>query len=1149
MGNSFSTQFEWSVLPSGNNEQGTLSTSLVNQELLTEISKFVDFVNSEHPHEAKVEFKRPLTWSSTFLKASKFGGNLYTQSAKSKVVSFAEKSNGEPLFTVENLSEKLSLVKVSNFEYLQKALAASGDRSLYELQEAIQANPDPVYKISGVLGQSGRMLLEAFDRLSVQEGGKDSNKDSGLYKLLLLLNQFEVELLQLVVRTLKKERVLDMPKVVAELELVQSFVSRDLSFSPLKSIGWESDYIFANGFRAPPWRQVYGELAYIEAAVFEKEVPLIVTASRNGYFVNNGYSSSDQGKQHLDYAPSSPGKQPFPTLIALLKESSPTFNQRIEQQIVSQSSNSKRGVELKVKLDADSKFDLQHSSNVHELEGNTAHGSGAQQSAALAAQSGSDKKAVNGNAVAANGTTASVGGSKALSGKQGLSSSRKQGAKSSTEQQGATGKKVAVKANSSPTRQQPSIRWRALGQAIESVQRSGSEGSDKGLASSRRQKLSRPSSGSAGGILGDARVGCYAASSDEEDFNAVQVSPGAYDPIDSDEPTDEEVSDKRNDGSSGSEMPAEYWQIQKMIKYLRCGNQTATIIAICALRDYDLTNETNQLAVRDVGGLNTLINLLDTEDPKCKIGALKILKDISQNIQIRAAIADLDGMQPLVSLLKDPDQELKCLAAETIGHCAKNAHNRHAVSRYGGIRRLVRLLKGDTSNLAASLNFDDEQVAISGAGALAVCSKSKSIRKAIQEAGAIPLLAQRLASKNEKLLIPVVGILQECASDEKYRLAIRQNNMISFLVEHLQSNCEQLQAHCATAIFKCAENDETRIAIRKYGGLELLSSLLDSPQTKSKELLIAATGAIWKCAQNSDNLAQFNKLNVVKKLVGLMHDQPEEVLANVVGGIGVSAQSPEGRQAIRECNGITGLVSLLTNTNHALLVNVTRAIGACALDTESMVMIDKLDAVRLLWSLLKSSNLKVQASAAWAISPCIEHAKDAGEMVRSFVGGLELIVSLLKSEDVDVLASICAAIANIAKDEENLAVITDHGVVPMLAKLTTTKQDKLRKHLAEAIARCCPWGNNKVAFGAAGAVAPLVNYLHSKDSEVHKATARALYQLSTDPDNCVTMHESGVVQLLLGMVGSTDAELQEAAAGTIAHIRKLALASEKAAIC
>ena len=58
-------------------------------------------------------------------------------------------------------------------------------------------------------------------------------------------------------------------------------------------------------------------------------------------------------------------------------------------------------------------------------------------------------------------------------------------------------------------------------------------------------------------------------------------------------------------------------------------------------------------------------------------------------------------------------------------------------------------------------------------------------------------------------------------------------------------------------------------------------------------------------------------------------------------------------------------------------------------------------------------------------------------MVRSFVGGLELIVSLLKSKDVEVLASIYAAIAEIAKDEENLAVITDHGVVKLLSSLAT----------------------------------------------------------------------------------------------------------------
>lgn len=59
-------------------------------------------------------------------------------------------------------------------------------------------------------------------------------------------------------------------------------------------------------------------------------------------------------------------------------------------------------------------------------------------------------------------------------------------------------------------------------------------------------------------------------------------------------------------------------------------------------------------------------------------------------------------------------------------------------------------------------------------------------------------------------------------------------------------------------------------------------------------------------------------------------------------------------------------------------------------------------------------------------------------MVRSFVGGLELVISLLRSPSMEVRAAICGVISKIAKDEENLAVITDHGVVPLLSELSYT---------------------------------------------------------------------------------------------------------------
>ncbi|CAG2238366.1 ARMC4 [Mytilus edulis] len=448
----------------------------------------------------------------------------------------------------------------------------------------------------------------------------------------------------------------------------------------------------------------------------------------------------------------------------------------------------------------------------------------------------------------------------------------------------------------------------------------------------------------------------------------------------------------------------------------------------------------------------------------------------------------------MVKILREHDKELKCLAAETIANVAKFRRARRTVRQHGGIKKLVGLL--DCGSVNGPMNPEierDVEVARCGALALWSCSKSRKNKEAMRKAGAIPLLAKLLKSTHEEMLIPVVGTLQECSSEQNYRLAIRTEGMVQDLVKNLNSSTDELQMHCAAAIFKCAEEKETRDLVRLYGGLDPLVKLLE--KTENKELLAAATGAIWKCAISPENVQRFQELKAVDRLVALLNNQPEEVLVNVVGALGELAKDPPNRAQIRKAGGISPLVNLLTGTNQSLLVNVTTAVGQCAEEQDNVVgvslyfpIIDKLDGVRLLWSLLKNQNPEVQASAAWAICPCIENAKDAGEMVRSFVGGLELIVSLLKSEHKEVLASVCAAIANIAKDEENLAVITDHGVVPMLARLTNTVED-------------------------------FVVYRPK-----HWKKARPLIK----------------------MVGAQDEELQEASAGCIGNIRRLALANEKA---
>lgn len=76
-----------------------------------------------------------------------------------------------------------------------------------------------------------------------------------------------------------------------------------------------------------------------------------------------------------------------------------------------------------------------------------------------------------------------------------------------------------------------------------------------------------------------------------------------------------------------------------------------------------------------------------------KIGSLKILKDISTNLQIRKTIVDLGGLQTMVKILNSSNKELKCLAAETISHVARFRRARRTVRQYGGIQKLVRKTK------------------------------------------------------------------------------------------------------------------------------------------------------------------------------------------------------------------------------------------------------------------------------------------------------------------------------------------------------------------------------------------------------------------------------------------------------------------------
>ncbi|CAM4523132.1 outer dynein arm-docking complex subunit 2 isoform X1 [Caretta caretta] len=1052
MGVALTRAAQWTSAGSGT---GTLEITPLNESLLNDIIKFAENFSSRHPQEAAFVFREPLEWK-TQLDYSGF--ELGYEISGTTVQSEERDKDDQPLLLLSD-----STIRVRSFGQLSRLLHVAMEKKLKEAQACLEANRDPIVKILGpgygTIEGEDMSMLRLLDRVK-----KDDDPDTEIkMKISLLLQQLDMQLLNSSLKRISQEVRLTPAAVKNEVDLLKHF-SGEGEDTVLESLEYISDYEFSNGCRAPPWRQVHGEICYLIVKPHDTD-PLYITCSTAGVFLNGG---REKEKDDIDYERKS---DIYKDLVTLLRERSPKF------------------VENMAKQDYTFSEEPTYEKHYHHMEIVDAEDSGQSQKIYNDSEKNVFEKT----------------------------------------------KSPLVKSKPIDKKLEPSLKWKNVGLTGSQDDKAANEV----IKEEKENRAIVPESKKKANILSPGPIKGQSVSKRKVSEKSDEISQSS-----SESEEDEKQPERHQEGNT--DLPSEYWQIQKLVKYIKGGNQTATVIALCSMRDFNLAQETCQLAIRDVGGLEVLINLLDTEEIKCKIGSLKILKEISLNSQIRRTVADFGGLQIMVKILDSPDKDLKCLAAETIANVARFKRARRTVRQHGGIKRLVGLLDCVPLGSANLTPHQEKDIEVARCGALALwsCSKSTKNKEAIRRAGGIPLLAQLLKSPHANMLTPVVGTLQECASEPSYRLAIKTERMIENLVKNLSGENEELQMHCASAIFKCAEDEETRDLVRHHGGLQPLASLLSN--SENKELLAAVTGAIWKCAISRENVTKFREYKAIETLVVLLTDQPEEVLVNVVGALGECCQEPANRAIIRKCGGIPSLVNLLTGTNKALLVNVTKAVGACATEPENMMIIDRLDGVRLLWSLLKNPHPNVQASAAWAICPCIENAKDAGEMVRSFVGGLELIVNLLKSENKEVLASICAAITNIAKDEENLAVITDHGVVPLLSKLANTNNDKLRRHLAEAISRCCMWGSNRIAFGETKAVAPLVRYLKSNDTSVHRATAQALYQLSEDPNNCITMHENGVVKLLLGMVGSTDETLQEAAAGCIANIRRLALATEKA---
>lgn len=176
-------------------------------------------------------------------------------------------------------------------------------------------------------------------------------------------------------------------------------------------------------------------------------------------------------------------------------------------------------------------------------------------------------------------------------------------------------------------------------------------------------------------------------------------------------------------------------------------------------------------AIQDIGGLEVLVNLLESNDAKCRLGALHVLANISANTDVRKSIVDLDGIPLLVAILSEPALDLKRMAAETLSNVAKVRLARKLVRKFGGIAKLVDLLDIKLEILLtprdqlAGEQIERIDMACAGASALCSLSESRMNKESMRKCGLVPLVSRLLKSVHIDLIIPIMGTCQQCATE------------------------------------------------------------------------------------------------------------------------------------------------------------------------------------------------------------------------------------------------------------------------------------------------------------------------------------------------------------------------------------------------
>lgn len=262
--------------------------------------------------------------------------------------------------------------------------------------------------------------------------------------------------------------------------------------------------------------------------------------------------------------------------------------------------------------------------------------------------------------------------------------------------------------------------------------------------------------------------------------------------IDEQSSTDEEER-WREPKRKPDDIPNEYWSLIKLIKYVKIGNSIATNLCLCIIRDFDLSLQILQRAIQTSGGLEVLVNLTLSNDLVSRMNALIILKQLTENIDIRRYVIDLNLINSLVELLLLPALDVKAVATLTLANLAKVRLARKLIRERNALPTLVSMMDTNIEFFNRPKDFlslnESDQVSMSMAGsrAMSVLLASRRNCDIAEKRGIIKIIGCLLSCTNDDVILSILQCCRWLSYRETFQLAVDTEQMIPNFVRLLKS--------------------------------------------------------------------------------------------------------------------------------------------------------------------------------------------------------------------------------------------------------------------------------------------------------------------------------------------------------------------------